>query len=60
MNQQRALIQVSKRVRYNYNVIHIQDKYYIWDWIEYSTKKSKRRKANKLARKQRRINNINS
>lgn len=57
---QRALIPVSKRVLYtNPNIIHISGKYYIWFWKIYNTEVSKRRKANKLARKQRKINNRN-
>ncbi len=51
------LVEVSPKIgKYRY-CKKIKDKYYIEMYVEYSTYKLKRRKANKLARKQRKINN---
>lgn len=56
---QRCLIPVSKDVWMHYETKRIGEKYYKWFWLEFSKAKTKRRKANKLARKQRKINNKN-
>lgn len=56
MRNQRTLIPVSKKVRMDYRAKRIDGKYYMWFWVEFSKQKSKRRKKNKLARKQRKIN----
>lgn len=53
-----ALIPVSKSVRNNIGVRKIHGKYYAWFWVEFSKEKTKRRKKNKVARKQRGINNL--
>lgn len=54
-----TLIEISPKIgRYKYyNCKKIWGKYYIEISIEYSIDKQKRRKANKIARKQRKINN---
>lgn len=62
--QQRTLIPISReRGWYNVNSVmrmckspHFDYNYYLWYWVEFSNAKNKRRKANKLARKQRKIN----
>lgn len=60
---QRKLVQVSSRVarhspnRWLYK--KIGEKYFVWIHVEVSNDKNKRRKANKIARKQRKINNKN-
>lgn len=54
---QRTLVEVSQKVLYtNPNVKHVDGKYYIWFWAEFSKAKNKRRKANKNANKSRKIN----
>jgi hypothetical protein len=62
---QRSLIHISdERGKNNINSIKIKSgypyfiyNYYLWFWTEFSKNKTKRRKANKLARKQRKLNN---
>jgi len=57
MAQQRTLVEISRtRAIWNWRSFQKNGKYYIWDWIEFSKPKSKRRKRNKQARKSRRIN----
>lgn len=64
LNFQRALIPISKkRGINNINSVKIKSgypyftyNYYLWFWVEYSKQKTKRRKANKIARKQRKVN----
>lgn len=61
----RSLIPIScERGKNNRNSVKIKSgypyfiyDYYLWFWTEYSKAKKKRRKANKLARKQRKLNN---
>jgi hypothetical protein len=62
---QKCLIPISdERGKNNINSVKIKSgytyfiyNYYLWFWKEYSKNKTKRRKANKLARKQRKLNN---
>jgi hypothetical protein len=57
----RTLVEISPKVgRYkDYNCKKIWGKYYIEIFVEYSIDKQKRRKANKIAKKQRKINKKN-
>lgn len=55
---QRTPIEVSKqRAIWSSNSFQKDGKYYVWFWVEFSKTKTKRRKRNKQARKQRKINN---
>lgn len=57
---QRALIEINyNRGLYNCNSIKQNGSYFIWYWVEFSKAKNKRRKKNKQARKQRKLNNRN-
>lgn len=61
---QRCLIPISReRGVNNINSVKIKNgnpyfiyEYYLWFWVDFSKSKNKRRKKNKLARKQRKIN----
>ncbi len=55
---QRSLVKVPYSIgRYNYNARKIDGNYFVWDWVEFSKAKTKRRRANKAAKKQRKLNN---
>lgn len=56
----RTPIEISRtRAIYNWRSFQDKGKYFIWFWVEFSKAKTKRRKRNKQARKQRKLNSKN-
>jgi hypothetical protein len=54
---QKSLVKVPDSIgRGNYSARKIDGNYFIWDWVEFSKAKTKRRRANKAARRQRKLN----